>query len=250
MSLRVLAASMLALVSAAALAEPSTLRLLGYAYDLDTKRYAYTEVHHEIVDGDRWLRGTVTYVLYDGSLLARKTLDFSADPYVPDYRLELLTEGRVEGVRGAPGALEMFRQEGKGRPLEVEQYGGRPSLLAADAGVHPLIRDHFAELAAGNPLKFRLLVCGSLDVFRFRAWRAGDATFEGRPVVRIRVEPDSLLNWLSAPIELTYDPERRKLVEYQGQSNIRDPLTHKQYNVHILYSSTPPADAPKLPPGY
>jgi len=168
---------------------------------------------------------------------------------VPAYRLDLVKEGYAEGLTGTPGALEMFRQE-PGEAIEKARYERRPALMAADSGLHALLSAHFAEILAGQRLKFRFVVSSSLDVFRFRAWRMDDTKFEGRPAVKIRVEPDSFLNWLSAPIELTYEPDLRKLVEYQGVSNVRDPVTHKQYNVHVFYYSTPPADAPKLPAGY
>jgi len=247
---RALVGAALAAISAASLADETTLRFHGYAWDLDTGRYLYTEVHEAVVEGDRWLRGKMTYLRPDGSVLGRKVLDFSADPFVPAYRLDLLIEGYSEGVTGKPGALAMFRQEGRGAKFETASYDGQPGLLAADSGLHPLIRAHFPELMAGNKVKFRLVVSGSLDVFRFRARRIGDTTFEGRPAVQIELEPDSLLSWLTKPLELVYEPERRKLVDYRGISNVRDPVTHKQYNVHIAYYSTPPADAPKLPPGY
>ncbi len=90
-------------------------------------------------------------------------------------------------------------------------------------------------------------MAGNLDEFDFRARKVGDATFEGRPAVHIRVEPDSLLRWLVDPLDLTYEPVERKLVEYRGLSNIHDEATGKPYNVRIIYPTVPPADAPPLP---
>ena len=84
-------------------------------------------------------------------------------------------------------------------------------------------------------------------MYRFRAQRIGAARFEGRPAVLIRVEPDSLLRWLVPSLELTYEPDERKLVEYHGVSNLHDPATGKAYNVRIIYPSKPPADAPPIP---
>jgi len=54
--------------------------------------------------------------------------------------------------------------------------------------------------------------------------------------VRFRVEPDSLLRWMVDPLELTYEPAQRKLVEYHGVSNLHDPATGKAYNVRIIYA--------------
>src|SRR3546814_4506954 len=63
-------------------AAAETLKFYGYAYDLKTNRYLYTEVHHQNVDGVRWLGGTILYYTADGTLIGDKTLDFSADPYI------------------------------------------------------------------------------------------------------------------------------------------------------------------------
>src|SRR3546814_15554688 len=68
------------------------------AYDLKTNRYLYTEVHHQNVDGVRWLGGTILYYAADGTLIGDKTLDFSADPYIPVYRFDMKTDGYHEAI--------------------------------------------------------------------------------------------------------------------------------------------------------
>lgn len=238
-----------ALLSGAPTGDPVTLRFHGYAYDLDTREYLYTEVHEQTVDGERWLGGKVTYVAADGSLLGTKTLDFRADPFVPVFRMDLVKEGYAEGITRADGPVEMFRQVRKGRPVETDAVDRREP-LAGDSGIHMMIREHFGALMKGKVVHFHLAVAGSLDLFRFRARRIGDSTFEGRPAVRFRLEADSLLRWLSAPLDVTYETGQRKLVEYRGISNVHDPATGDPYNVYIAYFTKPPADAPPLPPGY
>jgi len=92
-------------------------------------------------------------------------------------------------------------------------------------------------------------VAGNLDRYKFRARRVEDGQFQGRTAVRFRVEPDSLLRYLVSPLELMYDAESKKLLEYRGISNVHDPATGKAYNARIIYPDQPPADAPKvLPP--
>src|SRR3546814_12602633 len=79
-------------------AAAETLKFYGYAYDLKTNRYLYTEVHHQNVDGVRWLGGTILYYAADGTLIGDKTLDFSADPYIPVYRFDMKTDGYHEEI--------------------------------------------------------------------------------------------------------------------------------------------------------
>lgn len=240
--------SVVLVAAGAAQAAESHARFRGYAYDLKSGAFLYTELHDQRLDGERWLGGTIDYVAADGSRLGHKDLDFSQDPHVPRYRLEL--EGRggyVEGIEAVtPDGIELYKQGyGERQPTRVRVKRKDP--MTADSGFHAFIRDHFARLLQGGPLTFRFAVAGNLDTFKFRARRIEDGRFEDRPVVRFRVEPDSLLRMLVDPLELAYEPGARKLVEYRGVSNVHDPSTGEPYNVRIIYPTQPPADAPRLP---
>jgi hypothetical protein len=238
----------LAVPCGAAATGATTLKFRGYAYDLAGNRFLYTEVHEQRIVDQRWLGGSITYFAPDGSELGRKSMDFSQDPFVPLYRLDLKARGGyMESIVAlTPERIEMAKQNYGARGIERASIR-RPAMVAADSGFHAYIREHFAELLAGGPVPFMFAVAGNLDAYKFRARRIADTTFEGRPAVRFRVEPDSLLRWLVDPLELTYEVERRKLLEYRGISNIHDPATGKAYNARIIYPSTPPADAPALP---
>jgi len=243
-------AIILALAAFAAPAEETTLKFRGYAYDLSSNRFLYTELHLQHVVDQRWLGGSIVYVAPDGSEIGRKTMDFRQDPFVPIYRLELKTRGGyMESITAlTPERIEMAKQGYGAKGVERASVR-RPRVVAADSGFHVFIREHFAELLAGQTVNFVFAVAGNLDAYKFRARRLSDTTFEGKPAVRFRVEPDSLLRWLVDPLELTYETSLRKLLEYRGVSNLHDPATGKPYNARIIYPSSPPADAPPVPAG-
>jgi hypothetical protein len=238
----------LAVPCSAADAGAKTLKFRGYAYDLASNRFLYTEVHEQHIVDQRWLGGSIAYFAPDGSELGRKSMDFRHDPFVPLYQLDLKTRGGyMESIVALTSdRIEMAKQAYGARSIERASIR-RPAAVAADSGFHAYVREHFAELLAGGAVPFTFAVAGNLDAYKFRARRIADTTFEGRPAVRFRVEPDSLLRWLVDPLELTYEVEQRKLLEYRGISNIHDPATGKAYNARIIYPSTPPADAPALP---
>lgn len=251
MTFRAAVASLLLVATALPVgAEPSTLKLRGYAYDLKTNKFLYTELHEQRVDGDRWLGGTTRYIGPDGQQIAFKTLDFSSDPCVPVYRLEITTRGGyMEAItKVTPAGIEMERRDYGSNKVEKASIA-RPPLVAADSGFHVFLRQHFQELFDGKTVPFVFAVASHLDGFKFRAVRIADTTFEGRPAVRFEVKLDSLLSWLADPLEVTYDPVQRKLLEYKGVANLHDPATGKPYNARIIYPSSPPADAPPLPAG-
>jgi hypothetical protein len=233
---------------AAARAEPQTLRFYGYAYDLQSGKYLYTEVYHEEVEQERWLSGHTSYYDADGHRIGEKSLSFAADPYVPTYSLSLPEAGYAEGISAVgAGGVQMFKQS-RG---QARQSGSVPKLpeMAADSGFHSYLYDHMAELLAGHTVRFRFAVAGQLDSYSFRARKTGDTSFEGRPAVQLKVDPDSLLRYLVDPLLLTYDPLTKRLLEYRGISNVINPASGKPYNVRIAYYSKTPDDAPKnLPP--
>lgn len=235
---------------AAAAADPaaeSTLRFRGYAYDLSSKKFLYTEVHEQRIAGGHWLGGTIDYYAPDGRRIGHKTLDFSKDPHVPLYRLDLTSKGGyMESITAVTaGRIDMAKQGHGEKSVETASVK-RSGLMTADSGFHTFIRDHFDELMAGQTVAFSFAVAGNLDAFKFRARKTGETTFEGRPAVTLRIEPDSLLRFLVDPLELTYEPPQRKLVEYRGVSNIHEDVSGKPYNVRVIYPSARPADAPAI----
>lgn len=240
----------LALATAGAAAAERTLKFRGYAYDLASHRFLYTELHEQRVTDERWLGGSIRYIAADGSELGRKAMDFRQDPFIPLYRLDLKARGGyMESITGLSAErIEMAKQGYGAKGVETRSVR-RPAFVAADSGFHVFIREHFAELLEGRRVNFVFAVAGNLDAYKFRARRLPDTTFEGQPAVRFRVEPDSLLRWIVDPLELTYEVDQRRLLEYRGVSNIHDPATGKAYNARIIYPSAPPADAPALPAG-
>jgi hypothetical protein len=241
------AAALFAVATTAATAAPVDHRFRGYAYDLETGAYRYTEVHRQRLDGFRWLDGTIDYHDPDGKKIAAKTLDLRADPQIPVMRLEIFSEGYVEAITKVDADRYTMEKtaDGKTRSKVMKKTPD----MAADSGFHSAIVASFDRLQAGETMKFRFGVAGQLDAYSFRCRKIGDTTFDGKKAIRLAVEPDSLLRLLVDRLDLTYAVDTRYLLEYRGVSNMHDAKTGKAFNVRIVYTDTPPADAPKnLPP--
>jgi hypothetical protein len=225
-----------------------THRFYGYAFDLDSDDYLYTEVHTQKIKNGKWVGGTVHYYLPDGSRLGKKTLDFRNDPYVPVYTLDLPLTGYMEGVTDNGNPIQMQKRGKTGEPIETGEIT-RDGDLAADSGFHSYLVDHFDQLQAGETLHFKFVVSGYLDTFSFKARKVGESTYEGQPVVKLDISPDSVLSIVAPDLTMLYDPKTRQLLEYKGTSNVHDPKTGDAYEVRIVYPAQPPAGAPKkLPP--
>jgi hypothetical protein len=235
-------------VAVAAQGADSIQRFYGYAFDLDSGEYLYTEVHAQQIENGRWLGGTIDYFTPDGRRFGHKTLDFRQDEFVPIFRLDLDASGYMEGITANRESVVMERREGQDRRLERKRVD-KTAPICADSGFHSCLRANFAKLQAGETLKFTLAVAGSLNSFRFRAKKVGETQFDGRKAVMIKVEPDSLLRFLAGPLQLLYEPEQRMLLEFRGPSNIPDPRSGRPYKARIVYPERPPPGAPpNLPP--
>jgi hypothetical protein len=248
---RSLVALLLGMTLGVAAAEPGdTHTFRGYAYDLASGKFLYTEVHRQTIAGVRWTGGTIDYYAPDGERLGHKTLDFSQDPYVPLFQLDLTSAGGyMEGIAALSADRIELRKKGYGgaevRTASVRRRGA----MVADSGFHSFLRDRFADLLDGQTVDFTFVVAGELGTFRFRARRIEDRDFEGRPAVQFKVDPSTLLRLLADPLYILYEPKERRMLEYRGISNIHDPKTRKAYTVRIVYPSAPPKDAPPLPAG-
>lgn len=237
--MRLLAALALLVPASAVTAQEVTERFHGYAYHLDSGRYAFTEVTERRLAGGTWVGGTTRYFLPDGRALGHKTLDFTQDPFVPVYRLDL-AGGYSEGITDAGAIVRMIRQT---RTATVDKSG----LITADAGLPRLLRAHFDTLLRGAALQFRVVAPTRLAAYKFRAVRIPDAPFEGRPATRIQVDLDSMLKLFAGPLQFAFDPVTQRLLEFRGTTNVLDPAARQPFVVRIAYFSAPPAGAPVLP---
>lgn len=235
------------LAASAAHAELRTAKFYGFAYDLKSSRYLYTEVHEQHLDGDRWLGGIIRYVAPDGSPIGDKVLDFSKDPYIPVYELKLPLEHYEEAITSiSPDRVELMKARDGTRKTGSEK---RVPGMAADSGFSSLLVDHFSEIEAGQTLRFTFAVAGQLSAYQFRAHKVADLQYDGQPALQLVVEPDSLLRMFVDPLTIIYSKLNHHLLEYRGVSNVHDPATGSAYNVRIVYPNTPPPDAPRtLPP--
>lgn len=226
------------LCSLPALATP----VIGYARDTATQRYLYTEVHEQTLGPDGAVRaGVTTYFDAQGREMARKTLDFRLHRTVPLYRLDVPALQYAEGIRSLDKQAAVFKRDGQREEADTLPVG--EGLVAADAGFNQLLQDQLPAIVKGETVRFGLIVAGYGQRFKFKARRVE----EGPTGVLVRVEPDSMLRMLVAPIALRYDAASRRLLSYQGVSNILDPGTRQVYkDVSITYGGPAPGEA-RLP---
>ena len=226
-----IAACLFAMAPAAEGAEPQ--QFTATAHDLKTDRVLFTEHYDVQVDRGRWVSGTTRYVLPSGQQVAERKFDFSADRYVPTYSFEQSDPEYREGItRIDAGHVDLFMvRDGNRQAASLD----RVKEMVADCGAQAYVVDHLDTLQAGGTLRFTLAVAGRVDSFALRANKIGDAVINGTKGIRVRVELDSLLRLVLPPLELTIDPQSRRLLEYSGISNLKDPATRKAFSARIVF---------------
>lgn len=234
-------------VCACAMAWPGpahALVVIGEVRDADTGRLLYTEHHQQSLAPDGAVQSEVArYLSPQGVEIGRKTLDFKRHRTIPRYRMDLPQQGYAEGIREVGKEVQAFKVDQGKETSEVRPLP--KGLVAADSGFNQLLLDQMPRLKAGETVSFVLIVPGKLDQFQFRARKVGEAPLDGQPTLRLKVEPDSMLRWLVAPIELAYDTSGTHLLQYRGISNVLDPATGKVYpRVQIRYGQAPQAEPP------
>ncbi|MEQ8798384.1 MAG: hypothetical protein RJQ08_15205 [Salinisphaeraceae bacterium] len=215
----------------------------GYGYQLESNEFRYTEQHEQTLDDDgRPVDWKVTYRDPAGEVIARKTLDFSHNEFVPVYEMRMVDSGYVEGIERDEDGWRMFRREGENAERETETFELTDN-LAADSGFHPFLQSRFDTLMDGDTRRFRFAAAGRQSVIDLRATRIEDTEFEGETAVRFEAELDMwLVSFFVDSLVLTYDPDTRELLEYRGIGNLHD-AEGETYPVRVAYYSEPPPEA-------
>lgn len=195
--------------------------VVSNAFDRTSGKYLYSEYHREFYRDGRHVYSIVEY-RSASQVLARKTIDFSRSRQAPDFRLEDMRTGYVEGAVSVAGGTRFFSRPDRDGSLE-EKTLAIPDPAVIDGGFDYFIRDNFDRLAAGEKMLVNFGAANRKDFFRFNIYKTGETSLGGRRVVHFLVEANNvLLAQLVDPIRLVYDSKSRRLLSFQGVSNIND----------------------------
>ena len=207
-------------LSQGALAADGGVLAIGRAFDLNNGAYLYSETYcaGEVPD-------QIGVVYRDGTdrLFTRKKLDFSAAAAAPALlQQNYHTRESIEVVLTG-GRLGIRVRDIENRRLKTEKYKnvGAGVAVVIDAGLDEYIKRNWDNLLAGNKSRFLFPFAERKRILHVRARRV-DCDYASDSGHCFRLE---LSNWflrlLVAPLDLSYDQERR-LRRYRGLSSIVD----------------------------
>jgi hypothetical protein len=171
-------------------------QVIGNAYDRESGQYLYSE-YHSCTSSK--LECLVDYRDPSGQLIASKKLNYSA------------------GITQPTVVMKDYRT-GKDIIINSEYREG----LVVDAGFDNFVRGQWDVLTTGDTVKFLFLVAGFDEPLKMRVSLDRSRSCNAKELCLEFALDSWLLRFLADPIDLVYSRDNRRLLRYQGLSNIRD----------------------------
>jgi hypothetical protein len=218
--------------------EAAVQRELAFASRLDDGAALYREEHFVRLDDGGPAERLVLYRCLDGVAFARKRVRYAGDRSAPSFLLEDARSGYREGAERTPAGLRVAWTA----PGAAEVAAVLPSnALVADAGFDEWVRERWEPLTGGATVPMQFLVPSRLRAYRFNVSPV-DTDDPGLRAFRLRL--GGWLGWLVPSIEVAYDARTRRLVRFEGLSNLRDDAGDDPLKVRIEFPEPPSAVEP------
>jgi hypothetical protein len=205
-------------------------------------RLLYRELHWTRHEGARLVERLVLYRCAAGNAFARKHLDYRGSAIAPAFTLEDARTGYREGLRRGAGAA-LFVRRGMGEPERSAPL--RAADAVVDAGFDEFVRARWDALAAGRAVPIEFALPARLRSYRFDLSRVGAERIAGEPAWRFRLRLKGVLGWVAPEVDVAYSQRTRRLLRFEGLSNLRAPGGKAQWLARIDFpaATTPAPDA-------
>jgi hypothetical protein len=210
----------------------------GDAYDLKSGVLLFREQHYRYGAGDAGQQ-LVLYRCPDGRPFARKLSRDDGNAQAPDFDLVDARLNYQEGVRRLADRREVYVKRTAELPEQAEPLVVPPDGVI-DVGFDEFARRHWDDLAAGKTLSLPFLVPSRRVFYPFKA-RSDNTLPDNLPsaaTLTVRLSLGAWYAFLVPHIDVIYDRASRRLVRYEGLSNIRN-AQGKSYNVRIEFPHAP-----------
>nr|WP_232371483.1 hypothetical protein [Leptospira ainazelensis] len=222
-------------ISFSVFGEAKKIRFFGTATDLESRKILYYDHHEEVWENGNHSYSLIQYKDPQGKVFAKKKIQFSKNPAIPDFQLEDLRDGYLEGgTLLKSGTAKLFARRNSEKSLEEKTISfSEPASM--DGGFDYFVKNNWDSLIDGKTIRFRFLVPIEKDTFAFSVSKTKTGEYKGKPALFLRMKIDNaLLSVFVKPIEMVYDIESKRIMEYKGTSNINDEKG-KSHNVKIVY---------------
>lgn len=212
---------MLLAIASHVAASDSSAQVIGEAHDMQSDELLYREVYCARDNSDKV---EVIYRNTDGGVIARKLLDYNSGSVSPSFVQQNFYSSEIIEVELVAGKVTMSVLDAEtAMPKKVESAEANEKLpLVIDAGFDEFIRENWDSLVSGEKKKFLFPFVERSRMVELRV-KPVSCSYPSDSDQCFRLEMSNwLIRMLVAPIELGYDPGKRRLTRYRGLSNIGD----------------------------
>ncbi|PJZ50422.1 hypothetical protein CH362_01190 [Leptospira saintgironsiae] len=211
------------------------IRFNGTATDLETGTLLYKDFHEETWENGKHVSSIITYKDREGKIFAKKKINFLKNRTLPEFQLEDYRDGYLEGgILQSGSSVKLFARR-KSADMIQEKILDGGNLSALDGGFDYFVIDHWEELISGKKINFHFLVPVERDKFQFSVEKTKEGEYKGKPALFLRMKiASAILSMFVKPIDLVYDIESKRIMEFKGTSNINDE-NGKSHKVKIVY---------------
>lgn len=193
----------------------SVLLFEGTAYDINTKDVLYKEQHTiTLNERDQYKATAVTYLDSSGEVFAKKTLDFSHDLMSPLVDFEDTRVGISVKVSKEDNGLSVRYKSASDSASGIVK---RVPMMVVDAGFDQMLLQYWDVLLNNERLEFEFLAPTRAQLISFSL----TPTFQNDAIIGFSLAPSNFfLRLLVDPIKLTYDKLTKRILIYEGLTNI------------------------------
>ena len=189
----------------------------GRAYDVDTHQLVYIEQHQVILNEyGQYASSVVKYVDPQGEPIALKQVSYEKSLTSPSFRFHNLRQGDRLRVDTGDTSLTVTLKQGSSSQTQTVNYQQDLSLVV-DAGFDRFIVENWQDLMYDKESTFSFLAVTRqmlIDLDVSEVSRTANT-------VLYSVEPSNFfLKFLVDPIQLTYQLSTKRLLRFEGVTNI------------------------------
>ena len=213
-----------------------TKKFNGEAFDLKTGKRLYYDNHEEFWENGKHIYSIIQYKDTNGKVFAKKRIVVQKSATRADFKLEDFRDGYIEGAEVTGNQIKFVYRKNEKEDVK-EAVITAPNNAVLDGGFDYFVLENWDFILAGNKKILNLCAPSQQDCFKFVVFKTGETKRKGLDVVNMKVELNNpILAAFVKPILLVYAKDTKKLLQYDGISNINNE-DGKSHVVRITYDN-------------
>lgn len=197
-------------------------------------KLVYTEKHKVTFDSaQKPVRAKTEYIDPSQKVIATMETEFGNSISAPDHVFKNLRSEHIHGIKYTESNTVLYfsdkgaAEKSKNFPREFDKN----FLAVGGQGLFYYLRENYSEVQKRKRIPLKFLIPGRLDVYDFELELKGEK--EGVAHIELHIK-NWILRIFAPKLDVYYDINNKRLVSYQGLSNITDEKGQTQV-VNITY---------------